>query len=105
MVDEHPLNEKLVERFRAAIAAPARRPLPTVCRHLDPTPVWVAGSVRTWRRCTAGYGSTAKGAEGLVCGCGTPGPGVWCQGVECGPNCRGYPTATRSPDTPDGGVG
>lgn len=78
---------------RSAAAAPVRTPLP-VCPHLGAEVVRVAGSTRFWRRCGAGHGSTASGAEGLVCSCGTPGAGVWRQGKECGPTCPGYPTTS-----------
>lgn len=51
------------------------------------------GTQRTYRECTAGFGST-KGdqRQGLVStcgGCGVP-AGVWRLGVECGPKCGGY---------------
>jgi hypothetical protein len=71
--------------------APARKPLP-VCPHLDATEVRLPGSSRTWRKCLAGYGSTAgDGRKGLVCGCATETPGVFRRGKECGPACPGFP--------------
>jgi hypothetical protein len=69
----------------------ARKPLP-VCPHLDAAEVRLPGSVRAWRKCLAGYGSTADDArKGLVCGCAAETPGVWRRGKECGTACPGFP--------------
>lgn len=67
----------------------ARKPLP-VCTNLHPEAVRVAGSTKTWRKCHGGFGSTAKGAEGLVAACPSPQQGVYRQGHECGERCPGY---------------
>ena len=84
----------------SAPAGRARKPLP-VCPRLDARVLHAGntpdlrGLSRSWRRCTAGYGSTAPDARrGLVCACPTPDPGglLWRLGAECGPACPGYPT-------------
>jgi hypothetical protein len=61
------------------------------------TPVRLAGSTRTWRRCGGGHGSTTADARrGLVVVCSEGGGDVWRQGVECGPMCPGYPAGTTA---------
>jgi hypothetical protein len=71
-----------------------RKALPVACSHLGIESGAVRGSVRRWRRCNGGYGSTTGDERaGRVCECSAPGIGVWRIGHECGPKCPGYQTA------------